>query len=282
MVDCLPTRCSILHCLLFFCVRVGALVVPGLAELKDPTRFHASRAVLHLAFVPEPEVASPGTKDGSATGDDPACLPSEVMPLSFLGRTIGGAFYVDWDDSPCGSYREVGLLSALVTLAAGFSVGAWGGWASHVWVDSKKAAAFGTRVWGLPAKESDIQVGCSEQTSFGIASLRNIDQQTRIVYGVLQDSEESGFPWPGGSVSLPNLSGCLDEAQPGDIAVGLDCRRLLKYPIGLSPRRFRILPGSVPERCRGLSPDVDRSTWSPIFTVELLDVDISVGLPEAC
>ena len=61
-------------------------------------QLHASRAVLHLSIVPEPAPASSGIPGPG--------LPPGVQSLSLLGRTIGGSFAIEWDDSPWGPYME--------------------------------------------------------------------------------------------------------------------------------------------------------------------------------
>lgn len=198
---------------------------------------------------------------------------------------------MDWASTPFGQYREVGLLSSLVASAIGGSL-AWGGWVSHVWVDSDKAAEGGRRIWGLPASNCKIDVetagpdgkilayGAAPLISIGagVGPLGRIDTASRITVGSLPWDLGTGFA--GNSLELPNLSGCLPEADPVDVAAGRDCRRLLSYPISLRPRSVRILPGCCPSGGAGVVPRLDFTSWLPLFTVELRDVDVSVGVPE--
>ncbi|CAE7856688.1 unnamed protein product, partial [Symbiodinium microadriaticum] len=65
---------------------------------SEGLQLHASRAVLHLSIVPQPAPASTGIAGPG--------LPPGVQSLSLLGRTIGGSFAIEWDDSPWGAYME--------------------------------------------------------------------------------------------------------------------------------------------------------------------------------
>ena len=68
------------------------------AQESEGLQLHASRAVLHLSIVPQPAPASTGIAGPG--------LPPGVQSLSLLGRTIGGSFAIEWDDSPWGAYME--------------------------------------------------------------------------------------------------------------------------------------------------------------------------------
>lgn len=263
--------------------RGQAFTLPA-PERGDAYVLHARRAILHLCIVPEPAPASYGIPG-------PA-LPDSVRPLSVLGRTVGGSFFVDWDGSPWGSYQEVGLLSSLV--AAASDLLSWGGWASHVWVNSDDALQGGRRIWGLPTSSCKIDVeeagpdgtvlafGTAPLVSIGdgVGPLGRIDTFAKITVG--------NVPWPatddeapaGDGVSLPNLSGCLPTADDEDVAAGLDCRNLLSYPIKLRPRSMRMLSGAKPDGGMGVVPRVDFSDWWPLFSVELRDVEVEVGVPK--
>lgn len=260
--------------------------------------FRASRATLHLALVPEPGPAKSGIPGPG--------LPKEVRPLSLFGYTVGGSFYVEWGGSPWGAYREVGLLSSLVADRSknGPVFGPWGGWASHVWVDSAIAAEGGRRLWGLPTSRCDIDVLEAGPDGFvtafgraplvyigpGVGPLGRVDRSSRITIGVQpsaasdgSDNNASEASWPFSEMlRLPNLSGCLPDANPEDVAEGRDCRRLLTYDLDLQPRAVRILPGRRPDGGDGIVPRADFSSWLPLFTVELLDVNVKVGTPKAC
>mmetsp|Transcript_39789 Transcript_39789/g.127485 ORF Transcript_39789/g.127485 Transcript_39789/m.127485 type:complete len:311 (+) Transcript_39789:71-1003(+) len=256
-------------------------------------RFRAARASLQLCVVPVPGPARSGIP-----GAVP--LPEGLQSLSLFGWTIGGSFFVDWEDSPWGPYREVGLLSclAIATSAAALASGAWGAWASHVWVDSKDATEGGRRLYGLPATTCTI---AAEEASLdgsvlafgrapllhindGVGPLGRIDTPPRLMVGLLPRASraEGELPWPLPSdLTLPNLSGGLREADPQDVEVGFDCRRLLSYPMRLRPGGASFLPGHAPTGGNGVVPRLDFSAWLPLFGVELLDVEIEVGVPEA-
>lgn len=269
-------------------------LVPPLATWvpapREPGRgyysFHAKRALLSLCIVPQPPPAAASEGDG---------LPSGVVPLGAFGLTVGGGFFVDWDESPRGPYREVGLLSSLVTAAEGGLLADWGGWASHVWVDSSEAAEDGRRLFGLPTAVYAIDVQEEADDNGSVMALNpapslhvgdavgpfgKADSPAGIVVGSLPwdlpavaDSGQGGF-------ELPSLSGLLPDADPADVAAGLDCRQLLKYPLRLRPGAVRLLPGSVPSGGVGIMPRVNFSGWLPLFSIELKDVGIDVGVPE--
>lgn len=234
----------------------------------------------------------------AASGIPGPGLPAGVRPLSIFGRTVGGSFFVEWDESPWGPYREVGLLSGLVAAAGA----AWGGWASHVWVDKPEAAEGGRKLWGLPTSGCAIdvqQAGADGRVvafgpaplvhiGDGVGPLGRIDRAARIVVGALpwpaagEGAEMEGLPWPlAGELSLPNLSGGLPSADPADVAAGFDCQRIISYPLRLRPQSARLLPGRLPNGGAGVIPRVDFSDWFPLFSVELRDVGIDVGSPKA-
>eukprot|EP00931_Biecheleriopsis_adriatica_P008907 TRINITY_DN110040_c0_g1_i1.p1 TRINITY_DN110040_c0_g1~~TRINITY_DN110040_c0_g1_i1.p1 ORF type:complete len:291 (+),score=30.68 TRINITY_DN110040_c0_g1_i1:37-909(+) len=258
-------------------VNAGSLLTLGSccfgrpASLIDPSselKLHASRAILHLNVVP----AVSGTQS----------LPEGVTPLSFLGRTIGGSFAVQWDGSPWGPYMEVGLLSSLVIAA-----GTWGAWASHVWVDSDEAAEGGRRIWGLPTAKCDIKVEEALDGSVlafgtaplihigdGVGPLGRIDRPASVVIGQLpwlEASHESGL-----EVTLPNLSGGLPFSK-GDGKSGTT--DLLSYPLHLQPKAVRLLSGHVVTGGKGVVPKVDFSNWWPLLSIELQDIDVTAGVP---
>jgi len=257
-------------------------------EPNGTYKFHATRAMLHLSLVPEPRPAEYGIPGPG--------LPSAVRPLCLFGWTVGGSFYVDWDESPFGQYCEVGLLSALVTLATGFSFGAWGAWASHVWVDNDDAAEGGRRMFGLPTSgcELDYQTAGPDGTVLafgkapftsiggGVGPLGRIDTPPKITVGNLP-LQAGDFSSAASEITLPNLSGCLSrKSDPDDVAEGFDCTALLQYPICLKPKSMRMLPGSRPDGGAGVVPRLDFSEWIPLFAIELRDIDIDVGKPQKC
>jgi len=248
------------------------------------TQLHAARAILHLNVVPAPEPAAVGIPGPS--------LPRGVNCLNLFGRTIGGSFAVEWDSSPWGSYREVGLLSSLVVAA-----GSFGAWASHVWVDDDKAAEGGRRTWGLPTSSCNIRVEEAGDggkvlaygpaplihIGDGVGPLGRIDSPARIVVGELPFSvvgvEESSNSSDDNrllDITLPNLSGGLPFSQ-GGISGNTD---LLAYPLRLRAKDFRILPGHVvPSGGAGVVPRIDFSSWWPLLSIELIDVDVTAGDP---
>jgi len=82
-----------------------------------------------------------------------AVTPSAGLTLlSLFGWTLGGLFVVDWRESPVGPYREVAVLSGLVT--RDWRIGAW---ASHIVVTTDDAAEGGRRFYGLPTSVGSIE-----------------------------------------------------------------------------------------------------------------------------
>lgn len=238
---------------------------------SEGLQLHASRAVLHLSIVPQPAPASTGIAGPG--------LPPGVQSLSLLGRTIGGSFAIEWDDSPWGAYMEVGLLSSLVLAA-----GVWGAWASHVWVDSEEASKGGREVWGLPTSQCDISMQTSDEDGkvlgFGFAPLLHVgdgcgplgrvDRSARVTVGhpPWMDKASSRV-----DVTLPNLSGGLSDGRSGYTDV-------LSYPLRLQARSWRLLPGAEVSGASGIVPRADVSQWLPLFSIELSDVEVNAGVPE--
>lgn len=173
--------------------RLGPCLTPLAAVSSGAYAFHASRAVIHLCNVPEP-----GTplKNGIQTKG----LPPEVKPVGVFGRTLGGAFFINWDRSPWGPFLEVGLLSGLV---AASSAATWAAWASNVFVDSAEAADDGRTVWGLPTSRCQIDVqeanvngnviafGQAPLMHFGdgLGPLGRVDSPAKIIIGALPWAE---------------------------------------------------------------------------------------------
>ncbi|CAE8723618.1 unnamed protein product [Polarella glacialis] len=198
---------------------------------------------------------------------------------------IGGSFAVEWDSSPWGSYREV------------VAAGSFGAWASHVWVDDDKAAEGGRRTWGLPTSSCNIRVEEAGDggkvlaygpaplihIGDGVGPLGRIDSPARIVVGELpfsvvgvEESSNSGDDARLLDITLPNLSGGLPFSQ-GGISGNTD---LLAYPLRLRAKDFRILPGHVvPSGGAGVVPRIDFSSWWPLLSIELIDVDVTAGDP---
>jgi len=158
-----------------------------------PVAFHARRAALHLSVVPEP--GSPLSNGIPGPG-----LPDELRPLSLFGRSVGGALFIDWDQSPWGAFREVRLLCGLV---AGTAAVAWGAWASHVFVNSADAADGGRKVFGLPTSVCTIDVAEADaqgnvlafgqaplvHLGDGLGPLGRVDSPAKIVVGMSEWTE---------------------------------------------------------------------------------------------
>jgi len=273
-----------------FCLAVVLAVVSTLVNRYlmwvpsgGSVRFHATQAVLQLCGVQEPATTYPASQLDA--------LPSIVKPLGLLGHTIGGSFFVDWDESPWGPYREVGLLSSLVSAKGTL---AWGGWASHVWVDSLDAAEAGRRIWGLPVRFCDMEVLEPDSTSVTLAFVRSSNgnqdhMRIRIRPPHKQTTDTQGLvlPWPlPTAMSLPSLSGCLPndllDSKPSrdGLAAAADPRNLLSYNLMLRSRDIQLLPGEQPAGAANAGLCVDFSSWFPLFGVALREVEINVGLPE--
>eukprot|EP00929_Paragymnodinium_shiwhaense_P114965 TRINITY_DN83528_c0_g1_i1.p1 TRINITY_DN83528_c0_g1~~TRINITY_DN83528_c0_g1_i1.p1 ORF type:complete len:370 (-),score=28.57 TRINITY_DN83528_c0_g1_i1:371-1480(-) len=184
-------------------------------------RLHASRAALHLCNVPEAGALMPNGVPGPG-------LPKQLQSVSFLGRSLGGVFWISWDESPWGPFVQVGLLSGLVTAA-----GAWSMWASHVFVDSEEAAADGRALWGLPTSRSQVGIeeadakgeirayGKAPLVHFGdgMGPLGRIDSPAKVIVGAM--------PWSG----APPLA----ASEETEWARQLREDRVLRGDTGLGP-----------------------------------------------
>eukprot|EP00930_Biecheleria_cincta_P044537 TRINITY_DN30644_c0_g1_i2.p1 TRINITY_DN30644_c0_g1~~TRINITY_DN30644_c0_g1_i2.p1 ORF type:complete len:366 (+),score=38.50 TRINITY_DN30644_c0_g1_i2:116-1213(+) len=144
-------------------VMLGCLAAAGImvvisddASLLAMSTFHAARATLHICNVPDP-----ANLRRLPAISDPA-LPKEMRSLALFGRSIGGAFWIDWDESPWGPFLQVGLIGGLVTAAATSS---WSVWASHMFVDADGPYEECRAVWGLPT--SRCRIGIDESDPYG-------------------------------------------------------------------------------------------------------------------
>ncbi|CAE7890413.1 hypothetical protein AK812_SmicGene21039 [Symbiodinium microadriaticum] len=204
--------------------------------------------------------------------------------LSDRHKRAGGGYRQD--DGSWSSWQwdqkwdnQVGLLSSLVLAA-----GAWGAWASHVWVDSEEASKGGREVWGLPTSQCDISMQTSDEDGkvlgFGFAPLLHVgdgcgplgrvDRSARVTVGHLPWMDKASSRV---DVTLPNLSGGLSDGRSG-------YTDLLSYPLRLQARSWRLLPGAEVSGASGIVPRADVSQWLPLFSIELSDVEVNAGVPE--
>ena len=106
--------------------------------------------------------------------------PSDMNILSLFGWTLGGVFVVEWTASPVGPYREVAVLSALVS--RGLQLGAW---ASHIVVTESEACSAAREVFGLPAVVGAVEFhgsssgggGGSDGVTVGVTSFAGSDAE---------------------------------------------------------------------------------------------------------
>ena len=233
-----------------------------------PWSFPQARVLYQPAFLPI-ELARAATP--AADGN--------LNLLSFAGWTLGGIFVVEWTTSPFGPYREVAVLSALVS--RGLSIGAW---ASHIFVDRSEAAEAGRSVFGLPAQLTKIR--------FENAHIGGPDH----VRCHFAEDEVSVSGWDGWlpterlhtttvhapfTVSLPSFSGWL-PAQPEHLQ---GHTALLRYPLTLSSvRRARLQPAMTGSMSASADDKLLRGILtslrpaSPCFRVD--GVDVLAGCPE--
>ncbi|CAJ1414095.1 unnamed protein product [Effrenium voratum] len=81
----------------------------------------------------------------------PEPSPPEVTFLSLFGWSLGGVVCLEYDESPCGPYREVVDMGALV-----LRNGAVGQWGSRLCVSSKEAEQICREIWQVPAEQRQI------------------------------------------------------------------------------------------------------------------------------
>ena len=77
--------------------------------------------------------------------------PKEVSFVSLFGWSLGGLVCLEYDDSPCGAYREVVDMGSVVVRG-----GAIGQWGSRLCVSSQEAEDLCRAVWNVPAECRDI------------------------------------------------------------------------------------------------------------------------------
>ena len=110
-------------------------MIPQSPPPPPPWQFSNARVLYQPTLVPI-QAAGAVTPPSSTSG---------LTLLSLFGYTLGGIFVVDWTSSPVGPYREVAVLSGLVS--RGLSIGAW---ASHIVVTEQSAVVGGREGFGLP------------------------------------------------------------------------------------------------------------------------------------
>lgn len=192
---------SYLLAVLFGCLPAAVILVGvrHAASLLAMSTFHAARATLHICNVPDP-----ASLRRLPAIPDPA-LPKDMQSLSLLGRSIGGGFWIDWDESPWGPFLQVGLIGGLVTAAATAS---WSVWASHVFINTDGPYEDSRAVWGLPT--SRCQIGIDESDPYGnvpayglapvlhfgdgLGALGRTDSLARIQIGVKPWAEAPALP----------------------------------------------------------------------------------------
>eukprot|EP00435_Cladocopium_sp_Y103_P045165 s2058_g12.t3 len=89
--------------------------------------------------------------------------PKEVSFVSLLGWSLGGLVCLEYDDSPCGAYREVVDMGSVVVRG-----GAIGQWGSRLCVSSQEAEDLCRAVWGVPAECRSITFDKGTGTSEGL------------------------------------------------------------------------------------------------------------------
>lgn len=192
-----------------------------------------------------------------------AAVPDNTINLLSLdGITLGGLFAVEYTNTPVGPYREVAVLSALVTSRTDlFSIGAW---ASHIFVDSKMAATYGQKYWGLPATVVPIDFSSSSSSSqssdegikpptwiFSDDHIKVQDWKKVPISNQRQQSNDTKSSFSLSrliQVDLPSYSGCLLlDNNDNNINNSTNHSPLLRYPLSIiKPESISVgLSGSV-------------------------------------
>ena len=225
-----------------------------------PWKFSSARVLYQPCFVPlaAARAATPSSSSG-------------LRILSLFGWTLGGAFVVEWTDSPIGPYREVAVLSALV-----YNGGRLGAWASHIVVTTPDAVQAGRELFGLPAQLGSVTLDDRGGTD---VELESADAVRLGCWDGWEESppsaDASGLQWP--SLNLPSFSGCLPTTEQGGTSP------LVYYPLTLGPaRRVRLRPAlrvrgapSLPKELGDLFTSANPA--SPCLQVD--GVDIVAGQP---
>lgn len=256
-----------------------------------PWSFEASRIHYQFATIPT-DVARRCIPfaDADEAGD-------KLRLLSFAGRTLGGIFAVEYSSSPIGPYREVAVLAGLVAGSIATPVGSIpdvlrvGAWASHIFVDSTEAAAYGEKFWGLPAEVVEIDFDMPPMS--GLRGDRVGAGCPTFVFAN-DDGKVGVAGWTGGraprpsppsflgnlvDVTLPSYSGRLTLEDP-----------LLRYPLTISNlgkvslERATLKP-LLERRAEGEPGNEDDlqilldDAW-PLMSVNLSGATLVAGTPE--
>lgn len=79
-------------------------------------------------------------------------VPPELEIISvWPGKTLGGVYLASYGAGSALEYSELIVLAGFVSYS-----GKWGGWISHIYVDSADSAAGGREIWGLPKELADF------------------------------------------------------------------------------------------------------------------------------
>jgi hypothetical protein len=82
-------------------------------------------------------------------------VPSSLRVVQVLpGRTLGGIYLAQYGEESTLAYSELIVFSALVRCGRRF-----GGWVSHIYVDSAESVAGGRSIWGLPKELAMFEWG---------------------------------------------------------------------------------------------------------------------------
>lgn len=208
--------------------------------------------------------------------------------LSLGGYTLGGIFAVEYESSPIGPYREVAVLSGLVSKGLGI-----GAWASHIYVNSEDAAVYGRQFWGLPATTFPIEFRPSKQgkeidkslnsVNFSVSFEKDaifVDGWNRVETCGKETSTErqgKGLLRPL-DISLPSFSGYLPLSSGGH-------SDLLQYPLQINnPMSLSTSECTGNKVCDAESNSFGNTLKSlveskTLFSVDVEGVNLTAGKP---
>ena len=204
-----------------------------IAVSPPPWSFPHARVLYQPTFVPVAQALAVTPTDG-------------LQLLSAAGYTLGGLFVVEWTNAPLGPYREVAVLSAVVS--RGLSIGAW---ASHIFVDRPEAVEAGRTIFGLPAQLAEIRFEDAGESACRV----HFQSESEIVvsgwrgWSPLAKQPVAADASLSGVLSLPSFSGrlsAIDTAGRGP---------LLRYPLSLGPIRRAGLRGAMCSQAAPLVAD---------------------------
>ncbi len=178
-------------------------------------------------------------------------IPPELDIVSLLpGKTLGSMYISSYESGSLLKYNELIVIPGFVRYQ-----GKFGGWISHIYVDNQDSLAGGREIWGLPKEMADFS-----WNNGSVKVSQNNNELCSLRY----------------QKGLFNLSTWWKQKLSADSFGGLGSELLffenqLKTQVALMQGKLEI-----PQE----SPFVSLSLDKPLFTFNLQQLELTVGVPK--